>query len=214
MLWDQSVELLRAVIVTVAQACNGNLGLGVLVVSLGLRLALLPLTLRLARRSLRHQRRMAELQPELLELQRRFAKDPAALWRATSALYQQHGVKPFDPAMLLGGLAQAPLFAALFAALRRGLGEGTRFLWIGNLARPDVTIALGVGALTIVAMSLAPTADAQRQAPMAAMVIAAGTTVWFLSSTSALFALSSVAGATVSVLQSRLLQRSERAQPA
>lgn len=209
MLWDQAVDVLRAVIFSVAHACNGNLGVGVLLVSLGLRIALLPLTMRLARRAMRHQRRLAELGPELAELQRRFASDPAMLWRETAALHRRHGVKPFDPAMLLGGLAQAPLFAALYAALRQGMGAGARFLWVGNLARPDLTIALGVGALTIAAMSLAP-ADPARPVPLAPMVIAAGITVWFLSSTSALFALSSAAGAAVSVLQALLLQRDDR----
>jgi YidC/Oxa1 family membrane protein insertase len=210
MLWDQAIDLLRALIMTVAQVCNGSLGAAVVLVTLAIRLALLPLTLRLARRALAHQRRLADLKPEVERLRRRHAADPAAQWRETAAFYERRGVKPVDGAGLLGGLVQVPVFGALFAALRTGLGSGARFLWIGDLARPDVIVACVVAALAAGGMVLAPPVDPQRRMLLLQVLVIAGVTAWFLSGTSALFGLSSGAGSMVSLVQAVLLRRTPR----
>src|SRR6187401_2901095 len=76
MFWSDVIDLLRALIFSVAHVCNGSVGVAVIVISFTLRVALLPLTLRLARRALRHQRRLAELEPELERQQSRYAKNP------------------------------------------------------------------------------------------------------------------------------------------
>ncbi len=125
MFWSDLVDLLRALIFGVAHVCNGSVGVAVILVSFTIRLALLPLTLRLARRAREHQRRLKELQPELERLQRRYAKDPATLWRETLRLYRRRGVKHVDSAGLLGGLAQASSLrgALLNAAPRTGIGN-------------------------------------------------------------------------------------------
>ena len=120
MFWSDAIEMFRALIFGVAHVCNGSIGLAVILVSFAIRLALLPLTLRLARRAREHQRRMTELRPELERLQKRYADDPAGLWRETSRFYKVRGVKQVDPAGFWGGLAQMPVFAgALLGAQER-----------------------------------------------------------------------------------------------
>ena len=210
MLWDQVVELLRALIFGVAHVCNGSLGAAVLLVSLAMRLALLPLTLRLARRALRHRQRLADLQPEVERLRRRYASDPAGQWREVAAFYRRRGVRQVDPAGLLGGLAQLPVLGALFATLRKGMGVGARFLWVRNLAMPDLTITLVVTALTVAGVALAPSADPTRRASSLPLLVTAVGTFWFLSSTSALFAVASAGGSLVNLLQGFLLRRAGR----
>ena len=210
MLWTQLIDLLRAAIFATAQVCNGSLGLAVCLVSITLRLALLPLTVRLARRSLAHQRRLLALKPELDRLKEKFASDPAALWRETNALYARRGLTPMDSAGLWSGLTQAPMFMALLAALRDGLGKGVRFLWIGDLARPNLLLTLAVTVLTLGGMAVAPTADPARRMTILPMVVIGAVTFWFLSSTSALFALASGASTLVNVLQAMLVRRGER----
>jgi YidC/Oxa1 family membrane protein insertase len=210
MFWSDVIDLLRALIFGVAHVCNGSVGVAVILVSFTIRLALLPLTLRLARRAREHQRRLKELQPELERLQRRYAKDPAALWRETLRLYRRRGVKQVDSAGLLGGLTQAPVFAALYSALRRGLGSGIRFFWIGDTSLPNLLLTLGVAGLTAGAIAVSQPTEAGRVMQLLSGVLIAGTTVWFLSSTSALFALSTAAGSVVGMLQGWLLRREER----
>ena len=209
MFWSDVVDLLRALILNVAQVCNGSVGLAVILVSLTVRLALMPLTLRLARRGLEHQRRLNELKPELERLRRKFANDPQGLWRETAKFYQVRGVKPLDSAGLLGGLAQAPVFAALYGALRNGLGSGIRFLWIGDTSVPNVLLTLLVAATTAAGLAASSAAQPSRSVQLVTMAIFGAMTIWFLSSTSALFALSTGAGSLVGILQNRLLARSD-----
>ena len=206
MCWSDIVDLLRATILGVAQVCNGSVGTAVILVSLAIRLALLPITLRLARRARANQRRLQELKPELERIHRRYAQDPRRLWRATAALYQKRGVKPVDGRGLLGGLAQAPVFIALYSALRRGLGD-VRFLWIADTSLPNAFLTAIVAVLAGLGLAIAPVSEAARNAQLITAVLIAAMTVWFLSSTSALFALSTGAGSLVGIVQASILRK-------
>lgn len=208
MFWSDLIDVLRATILGLAQVCNGSVGTAVILVSLAIRLALLPLTLHLARRAREHQRRLNALKPELDRIQRRYAKDPAALWRETAALYRRRGVKPIDGRGMLGGLAQAPVFIALYSALRRGLGEG-RFLWIANTSVANTLLTLLVAVITGIALASSPAPESARNAQILTAVLIAGTTIWFLGSTSALFALSTGTGSLIGILQGWILRRDE-----
>lgn len=205
--WSDIIDMLRALIFGVAQVCNGSVGVAVILVSLTIRLALLPLTLRLARRAREHQRRLRELQPELERLRRRYANDPAGLMRETASFFRLRGVKQVDSTGLLGGIAQMPVFAALYSALRRGLGAGIRFLWIGETALPNLILTLVVAGVTVVSVTASPAAQPTRSAQIITLALVGGVTIWFLSSASALFALSTGAGSAVGVLQGWLLKR-------
>ena len=211
MFWSDIIDLLRALIFSVAHVCNGSVGVAVILVSFTIRVALLPLTLRLARRALRHQQRLAELKPELERVQRRYAADPAAMMRETARFYRVRGIRPLDPAGLLGGLAQAPVFTALFAALKNGLGSGIRFLWISDTALPNLLLTLIVGSLTVTSIAASPAAAPDRTAQILTLAMMGGLTIWFLSSTSALFALSTGAGSVVGLFQGWLLRREQKA---
>jgi YidC/Oxa1 family membrane protein insertase len=208
MFWSDLVDLLRAAIMGVAQVCNGSVGVAVILVSLAIRLALLPLTLHLARRAKEHQRRLRELRPALERIQRRYANDPAGLFRETSAFYRNRNVKPFDGGGVLGGLAQAPVFIALYSALRRGLGDG-RFLWIANTSTSNIILTTVVAALTGIMLAISPASDAPRTGQIISVAFMALMTVWFLTSTSALFALSTGAGSLVGILQALILRRDD-----
>lgn len=210
MFWTEVTDLLRALIFGVAHVCNGSVGLAVILVSFTIRLALLPLTLRLARRAREHQRRLRELQPEVERLRRRFAKDPARLLRETQQFYRRRGVRQFDSAALFGSVAQIPVFTALYSVLRKGLGSCIRFLWIGDTSPPNLLLNVSVAGLTAMVVAAGGTADAGRAPQLITAVLIGGVTVWFLGSTSALFALSTGAGSMVGLLQAWLLRRDVR----
>lgn len=207
MLWTTAVEMLQALIFSLAHVFNGSLGWAVVTLSLALRVLLLPLTLRLAQRAFENQRRLIDLRPQIERLQRRHANDPRAQMRALAELYERNGVRLLDPAVVLGGLAQAPIYAAMFAALRKGIGDGVRFFWVRDLAAPSVVLSLAVGALTVAGMAMAPTGDPARRVALLPLLIMGAMTVWFLSSTSALFALSAASTSVVNVVQSALMRR-------
>ena len=208
MIWSDLIDLLRATILGVAQVCNGSVGAAVILVSFAIRLALLPLTLRLARRAREHRRRLDDLKPELDRIQRRYANDPSALWRETARVYSKRGIHPVDGRGMLGGLAQAPVFIALYSALRRGLGEA-RFLWIANTSVANSVLTLLVAILTGIALATSPAPESARNAQIMTAVLIAAMTMWFLGSTSALFALSTGTGSLVGILQGWILRRDD-----
>jgi len=208
-MWDGFVDLVRASIVTVAQLCGGSLGGGIVLVSAGVRLALLPMTLRLARRALEQQERLVAIRPELEALNRRYAENPARLWRETLALHERHGIRLVSPAGFVGVSVQAPLLGALFAAVRGGFASKVRFLWIADLARPDLALTLGVTALTAWVVARTPTATNQTT-PTVVILAAVVAMAAFLWSASSAAALSFGAGSLISALQNWLLAREIR----
>jgi YidC/Oxa1 family membrane protein insertase len=209
-MWDTVVEAIRASMFLAGQACNGSVGAGVLVVSLTLRLILLPLTLRLAARARAHQAAMAALAPELERLRARYGKDPMKYWQEAAELMRKHGIRPADPAALVSMAVQAPVLFALFAAVRQGLGNGVRFLWIRDLAKADWVLALLVTVLTGVAIATAPAGTQNTQQMQIVLCVSVLGTALFLWTTASTVALSVGAGAAVSLLQNRLLARAAR----
>jgi YidC/Oxa1 family membrane protein insertase len=141
-----SFDPLGPVLVTLAHYC-GHLGWAILVLSFGTRLALLPLTLRLARRARKNQAILRTLQPEIDALKKRFVKKPELLLPEMQKLYRKHGCSPFDGQAIGGALLQVPLFAMLYRAISRGLGSGGGFLWIRDLALPDLGLTIILAAL-------------------------------------------------------------------
>jgi YidC/Oxa1 family membrane protein insertase len=206
-MWAGFVELLRAGIFAAAHVCGGSLGGGILFVSAGVRIALLPLTLRLARNARAQQTKLATLQPEIEALQRRFANDPGRLLRETRALHAKHDIRLLTPSGLLGMAIQFPVLGGLFAAVRTGLGAKVRFLWIGDLARPDGALLLIATALTAWGISSAPNSPGQTTSQTPMLVVGLLLTAAFLWTASSAVALSAGAGSLVSVLQNWLVSR-------
>ncbi|MBL0170335.1 MAG: YidC/Oxa1 family membrane protein insertase [Gemmatimonadaceae bacterium] len=209
-MWDSFVELLRLTIFSVAHVCGGSLGTAVVLVSAGLRLALLPLTLRMARQARAQQARMSQLTPQLDRLKRRFADDPAALMRATRALYADNGVRLLSPSAVINMMVQLPVVGGLFAAVRGGLGSRVRFLWIVDLAQPNRWLLALVTVLSTAALATMPAAPGQSRAPSIAWLLSIGMTMAFLWSASSAIALSMGASSMVTVLQNWLVSRDAR----
>ena len=209
-MWAGFVELLRAAIFAAAHVSGGSLGGGILLVSAGIRLALLPLTLRLARRARDQQAKLATLLPELEALQRRYANDPLRVMRETRALQAKHGIRLLTPSGLVGMAIQLPLLGGLFAAVRTGLGARVRFLWVGDLARPDGALLLIATALTAWSISSTPSTPGQTTTQTPLLVVGVLATAAFLWTASSAVALSAGAGSLVSVLQNWLMNRGKR----
>jgi YidC/Oxa1 family membrane protein insertase len=185
--WDQGVEILRESIFAYAQACNGNLGAGILIVTFLARLALLPLGVRLARGAQAHQRAMAKLQPELDRIKTIYRTSPRRVAEETRRALAREGVSAVPLAGCLGSLAQLPILLALYSGVRKAAAAGGRFLWISNLSQPDLLIASIAAMFTFLAALTGATGGQQNQRTM--MLVSTAVTVIALTKMSAAVAL-------------------------
>lgn len=221
-MWNAIVDLLRHTLFVLAPVLHGGLGSAIFVVSLAVRVVLLPLTVRGAMRAREHQRALAGLAEPLATLKRRHADDPQTLMTATRALYREHDVGMFPKGTLLNAAVQFPIGAALYQAIRGGLGARQRFLWIADLSRSDAVLTLLVGILAGIttltaASSSAPAAGgsaAEVSMTMMAVVsaIVTVTIVWKLAAGVGVYwAASSVVGIGQNLLVRRIVARTEAA---
>ena len=195
-MWDAFIELIRALIFAVAHACGGSIGGSIALVSFAVRILLIPLSLRVMQRAREKQAVLERLKPQIARIERRYGKDSASVATETLALYRQNGIGMFDRLTLVSFAVQAPLLCGLFAAVRAGLGAGRRFLWIVDLSAPDGWLALGAAGLVGLTVWLAPQAPGASAAMVRmSVLLAAGTTVLFLVTSSSAIAVSVAAGA-------------------
>lgn len=202
--WESLVHFFTVLLVSLSQSCGGNLGLAIIIVSVVMRLALLPLTLRIARAMFAQQRIIHRLSDEIKALRRRYQADPRRLAAKLSELYRRNGVKPIHGSSLTGGALQALVGGGLYTALRRGLAQGHRFFWIGDLGHPDALLAVATGVITFAASMIGP--HLGEQSRIATAVLPAVLTLilaWRLSSAIVLYWASS---ATMSVVQALILR--------
>ena len=202
MIWSAIVDAVRSLVFVASVACGHSLGGGILLVSFGVRIALLPLTVRMARRMREHQARIATLAPMLNRLRQRHEGDRAALDQATLALYREHDVGMLPKGSLVSFLIQAPIGAALYRAIGSNLGARAKFLWIADLASPDLGLVLLCAALAGVAASGEPTTS--RTAITINMLIT-GYLAWRLSASVGLYW---AASSSVGAVQAIVLRRS------
>lgn len=209
MIWSDIIDAVRTLVFIASQACGHSVGGGILLVSVAVRVALLPLTLRMARRVREHQSRIAALAPRLARLRERHANDQAALGQATLDLYREHGIGLLPKGSLLSVLVQVPIGAALYRAFGSNLGARTSFLWMSDLARPDIALALLCATLTGVAAGAEPSVS---RAALAMNMIVTGFLAWRFSASVGLYW---AASNSVSAVQALVLRRSaSRSRPA
>ncbi len=210
-IWSYFLEMLQSGLFTTTQLCGGNLGSGILAFSLVLRLALLPLTYSLARRSRQRRFRMKQLEPQLVLIRKRHQDDPLGLMQETARLYRRHNIDMFDSRSFLGSFVQLPFFAGMYTVIRRVLASGTGgpFLWISDITKADVWLAVLVSALTYGATVLNPTIT--QQAPQWLAVVSAAVTMFILLKLSAGIGIYWAASSAISGVQAIMLRRTQTA---
>jgi YidC/Oxa1 family membrane protein insertase len=203
--WTTYIDTLVMALVTLSQAYGGSLGWAIITLSLVARLALLPVTIWLRRRGQARQAQLKTLEPEIAQLRRRYRSDPNRLSKELTRLYSRHGYSPFDATAILGGLVQLPILAGLYSAIGRGLAGGERFLWIGNLARPDALLTVVIASLAFLASYSSP--DLPSGARTLYAVLPAAVTLFFAWQLTSGIGLYWATSSVVSVVESLILQR-------
>jgi YidC/Oxa1 family membrane protein insertase len=154
-LWHAWTGFLQQILQMLATDWGLGTGLAIVILTLAMRTALLPITWTIALRAADRQAKLAALGPHLKALQGKYAANRQLQMQKTLELYQQHGLSVADGKSLFGTLMQLPLVLGLYQTLRDGVGT-TAFLWIRNLGRPDVILAILAALTTAVAMAVAP----------------------------------------------------------
>lgn len=201
-------ELLLAMMSNLSQLFGGNMGWTILVLSLAVRFALLPLTLHLARKMLANQRKVKALQPQVDDIKARLAAQPQQMMAAMSKLYQDNGARLMDGSSLLGALVQLPVFGVMYQAISSVAGNGGAFLWIRNLATPDVLLTGAVLALTALSAYFFPSMGGNAQTVMIILQLAVTALfIWKLSAALGLYWLGSSVVGAIQTLVLRMEQR-------
>ncbi len=198
-LWIVLVSAIQRILTFVAAATGGSVGLSIVIVSVAIRVALLPLTIRLARRAAKQREILQRIQPELERLKARLSNEPERLAQETLALYREHGVKLLDSTSLVTLALQLPLISALYGAIARGIGIGRRFLWIKDLAKPDLFLVAITGALTYFTSILGAPRDVTRTAAAISTMLTI-VIMWRISAALGLYWASSTAVGAVQAL--------------
>jgi YidC/Oxa1 family membrane protein insertase len=179
---------IAATLTYLIQAFGGSRGAAIVALSIAVRVALLPLTLWLARRNLRRQAIARDLQPAVDALKKRFEKKPERLMAEMSELYRAHGLRVFDLPTIVGGFVQLPVFGLLYRGIRSSATGSNMFLWIKNLAAPDLILTAMVLVVTAVTAYLAPgLAEHARITLIVVQVIVTGLIVWKLAAALGLY---------------------------
>ena len=141
-----------------------NLGLSealaIILFTLLARLALMPVSLVSSYRMCRNRLTLQRLQPAVEALKEQYPDDLAERSRQTMALYKKHGVKMLDKTTVLNMASQTVLGIGVFQALGNMLSS-SRFLWIANIAKPDIALTLLVSIAMVAGMLTMPGATDQ-----------------------------------------------------
>jgi YidC/Oxa1 family membrane protein insertase len=211
LLWSQTIDVVREAMFAYAQMTNGNIAYGIMAVTFLARLALLPLTLRLAKSAVVQQAAMRRAAPALEAARTTFKNDPARLAEETRRILTREGVSVIPAVGCLAALAQTPVLLALFDAVRQCAATGGRFLWIRDISRPDITLAVLVAAVTAGSMAAGPQPDVPTQQRQLMLVIPALFTLaalWQMAAGVGLYwGISSVVGVAQGLIVRRALSR-------
>ncbi len=117
-------------------------GVAIIFLTVLVRLAMFPISRKQTLMSRNMQEKMAIMRPELKKVQEKFRNDLKARQQAMMDVYRKYGVNPLAGCMgCLVVLLQMPIFMGLYYALNESVHlRLAGFLWIDNLAAPDMLV--------------------------------------------------------------------------
>ena len=154
-LWTLWLDTLSNLMNLLTSRLGLDLGVAIVIATVLLRVALLPISWPAAYRGCLRQKKMSILQPELALLREQYADKPDLYLKRMQALYAENGLTLLDGKSLLGSLVQMPVLLGMFQVLRN-IGEGVRFLWVSNLLKPDLLLAVLAGLTTVLMIAVNP----------------------------------------------------------
>ncbi|AKN33134.1 protein translocase component YidC [Clostridium carboxidivorans P7] len=145
----QFFELVHHGVAGVIPNKNISYGIAIILVTLIIRIILLPLNIKQTKSSLV----MSELQPETKKIQEKYKNDPQRAQQEMMKLYKEKGASPLSGCLPM--LIQWPIFIALYYVFNNLHGiDGVHFLWISDLGKRDIFLAILSGLTTYFSGSL------------------------------------------------------------
>jgi len=164
-----SYKAIDALVTFLGKNKHFSYGLAILLIAIIVKGLTTPLTVR----QFKSMREMQAVQPLLTELQRKHKGDREAVMRGQMKLFKEHKINPMGGCLPL--LIQMPFLIWVYRAVwaYNWQFEGARFLWIPNLALPDIPLLLlyAVSLYFSQKLTTTPTADPQQQQMQRTMAI-------------------------------------------
>ncbi|WP_123054933.1 membrane protein insertase YidC [Clostridium sp. JN-1] len=164
-------------VVTVIPNKDISYGVTIILVTLIIRLIILPLNIKQTKSSII----MSKIQPETKKIQDKYKNDPQKAQQEMMKLYKEKGVNPLGGCLPM--LIQWPIFIALYYVFNNLQGiNGVHFLWIQDLAKRDIILALLAGITTYYSgILMMPTGDNAQAKSTTTMNIAMSGFMVFIS---------------------------------
>ena len=145
-----------------------NYGLSIILFTIVVKVLLLPLTIKQTKST----KAMQDIQPKILEIQTKYKDKPEKQQQEIMKICTEAKINPLAGCLPL--LIQMPILIALFSVLREPVTYGVfvdqaqfataakGFLWIKDLTKPDVILAVLSGATTFLMQTLMMPKDQQQ----------------------------------------------------
>lgn len=145
-----------------------NYGLSIIIFTILVKVLLLPLTIKQTKST----KAMQDIQPKILEIQTKYKDKPEKQQQEIMKIYTEAKINPLAGCLPL--LIQMPILFALFSVLREPVTYGVfadqvqftsaakGFLWIQDLTKPDIILAILSGATTFLMQTLMMPKDQQQ----------------------------------------------------
>ena len=211
-IWATWLDAIGSMLTLLSSGAGLGLGLAIVAATVVLRTVLLPLAWPIAYRACLRQKKMAKLQPELRALREQFGDKPELYLEKLRELYRAHDLTLVDAKSFAGSLVQLPVFLGMYQVLRDA-GDGARFLWVANLLKPDVALALIAGLATALMMAVNPDMPEQLRIVMIVVpsILAIVAALQFSSALAIYWATSNTFSALQTVLLHVIVRRRARA---
>ena len=200
---SQSIELLSSE-VGLSQA------LAIVLFTFLARLILMPINTKATINMVLKKKKITKLKPELERIKTTYQDTPSEVAKRSMALYKKHQITLFDKTSLANMTGQGILGFGIFQALQQ-MVLNSKFAWIANIAKPDIALALLVGALTYLSMLAMP--GSAEQASTLIFIVPAVISILVLASFPSAIGLYWATSSAVSLLQSLLVKHYMKKHP-
>lgn len=162
-LWSMWTHLLQAALSCLSVHFGFSDAVSIIILTLIARSIMMPVSLVAAYKMQKNKEATDRLKPLLAELRETYKDNPSELSKRTMALYREHQISFFDKISLLNIGSQGVFGIGIYQTLGRTVFS-SKFLWIGNLAKPDFLLTVIVGLLMVLGMTLMPGATSDTSA--------------------------------------------------
>ena len=202
--WNVFINIIMQSLAFITYEVGASEAAAIILVTFIGRLILMPINLSTMTHMHRNKNALLAIKPELDQLKSTYQDKPSELAKATMALYKKHNIKILDNKSLINIVGQGTFGLGMFQTLQQVVFTG-KFAWITNIAKPDLLLALVVGAITYFSMSMM--SGSAEQTNVLLLVIPALICIVMLSHFSSAIGLYWATSNSTSLIQSFILNK-------